>query len=111
MLGAISSVGVVNVSMREPGNVKRRKVAGVTKRKAPSDKISMPKGTTGAHYMHFIIDTMDIMDTVVFHQVSYLIAFYNQSIDYTIHLRQKNLKSDPGNTIITLLYLFKIYKK
>ncbi|KAG1450377.1 hypothetical protein G6F56_008368 [Rhizopus delemar] len=63
VLGAISSVGVVNVSMREPGNVKRRKMAGATKRKAPSDKISMPKGTTGAHYMHFIIDTMDIMDT------------------------------------------------
>ncbi|KAG2209301.1 hypothetical protein INT46_003970 [Mucor plumbeus] len=63
VLGTISSVGVVNVSMREPGNVKRRKVAGATKRKAPSDKISMPKGTTGAHYMHFIIDTMDIMDT------------------------------------------------
>lgn len=63
VLGAISSVGVVNVSMREPGNVKRRKVAGATKRKAPSDKLSTPKGTTGAHYMHFIIDTMDIMDT------------------------------------------------
>lgn len=63
VLGAISSVEVVNVSMKEPGNVKRKKVAGTTKRKAPSDKISMPKGTTGAHYMHFIIDTMDIMDT------------------------------------------------
>ncbi|KAG2210093.1 hypothetical protein INT45_013875 [Circinella minor] len=63
VLGAISSAGVVNVSMREPGNVKRRKVAGATKRKAPSDKLSTPKGTTGAHYMHFIIDTMDIMDT------------------------------------------------
>lgn len=57
VLGAISSVGVVNVFMREPENVKRRKVAGATKRKAPSDKISMRKGTTGAHYMHFIIDT------------------------------------------------------
>ncbi|KAG2193770.1 hypothetical protein INT47_006052 [Mucor saturninus] len=45
MLGAISSVGVVNMSM------------------APSDKISMPKRTTGAHYMHLIIDTMDIMNT------------------------------------------------
>lgn len=56
VLGAISSVGLVNVSMREPGSVKRRKVVGATKRKAPGDKLSMPKGTTGAHYMHFIID-------------------------------------------------------
>ncbi|KAG1474808.1 hypothetical protein G6F56_000128 [Rhizopus delemar] len=36
---------------------------GATKHKTSGDKPSMPKGTTGAHYMHFIIDTMDIMDT------------------------------------------------
>ncbi|KAG1054515.1 hypothetical protein G6F43_003481 [Rhizopus delemar] len=59
----INMTRVVNVSMREPGNVKRRKVVGATKRKAPGDKLSMPNGTTGAHYMHFIIDTMNIMDT------------------------------------------------
>ncbi|KAG0742553.1 hypothetical protein G6F57_006409 [Rhizopus arrhizus] len=63
VLGAISSVGVVNVSMKEPGNVKRRKAVGATKRKALGDKLSMPNGITGAHYMHFIIDTMNIMDT------------------------------------------------
>ncbi|KAG1349169.1 hypothetical protein G6F62_003658 [Rhizopus arrhizus] len=63
VLGAISSADVVNVSMREPVNVKRRKVVGATKRKAPGDKMSVPNGTTGAHYMHFIVDTMDIMDT------------------------------------------------
>ncbi|KAG0734083.1 hypothetical protein G6F35_012903 [Rhizopus arrhizus] len=63
VLGAISSADVVNVSMREPVNVKRRKVVGATKRKAPGDKVSVPNGTTGAHYMHFIVDTMDIMDT------------------------------------------------
>ncbi|KAG1554949.1 hypothetical protein G6F49_007578 [Rhizopus delemar] len=40
VLGAISSVGV-----------------------APGDKLSMPNGTTGAHYMHFITDTMNIMYT------------------------------------------------
>jgi hypothetical protein len=62
VLGAISFAGVVNVSMREPGNIKRRKVIGATKRKAPSDQVSVPNGTTGAHYMHFIVDTMDIMD-------------------------------------------------
>ena len=62
-LGAISSVGVVNVSMRQPGNIKRRKVVGATKRKAPGNKLSSPTGITGSHYMHFIVDTMDIMDT------------------------------------------------
>jgi transposase len=63
VLGAISSAGVVNVSTREPGNVKRRKVVGATKCKALGDKVSVPSGTTGSHYMHFIVDTMDIMDT------------------------------------------------
>lgn len=48
--------------MREPGNVKRRKVVRATKRKAPGDKLSMPNGTTDAPYMYFIIDTMNIMD-------------------------------------------------
>ncbi|KAG1455572.1 hypothetical protein G6F55_006995 [Rhizopus delemar] len=62
ILGAISSVGVINVSMRKPGNVKKRKVHGATKRKASRDRLSVPKGTTGAHCMHFIIDTLDIMD-------------------------------------------------
>ncbi|KAI8636537.1 hypothetical protein BD408DRAFT_376719, partial [Parasitella parasitica] len=33
IIGAISAFGVVNVSMREPGNVKKRKVVGATKRK------------------------------------------------------------------------------
>ncbi|KAG1470052.1 hypothetical protein G6F56_002901 [Rhizopus delemar] len=63
VLGAISSAGVVNMSMREPGNKKRRKVVGATKRKTPGDKVSVPSGTTSSHYMHFIVDTMDIMDT------------------------------------------------
>lgn len=66
VLGAISSVGVINVSMRQPGNIKRRKVVGATKRKAPGDKLSTPTGTTGSHYMHFIVDTMDIMDTMLY---------------------------------------------
>ncbi|KAG1473609.1 hypothetical protein G6F56_000857 [Rhizopus delemar] len=54
VLGAISSAGVVNVSMREPGNIKRRKVVGATKRKTPGDKLSVSSGTTGSHYMHYI---------------------------------------------------------
>ena len=32
------------------------------------------------------LETLAVLQIiVVFHQVSYLIAFYNQSIDYTIH--------------------------
>ncbi|KAG2209691.1 hypothetical protein INT47_001837 [Mucor saturninus] len=61
VIGAISAIGVVNLSMRESGNVKRRKVAGATKRKAPEDKLSVPKGTTGGYYLQFLSDTMDIM--------------------------------------------------
>ncbi|KAI8360726.1 hypothetical protein EDC96DRAFT_566064 [Choanephora cucurbitarum] len=61
-LGAVSSAGIVNVSIREAGNVKRRKVAGATKRKAPEGRLNLPKGTTGNHFMQFVVDTMDIMD-------------------------------------------------
>ncbi|KAK4510780.1 SCF ubiquitin ligase complex subunit cdc4 [Mucor velutinosus] len=60
-LGAVSSAGVVNVSIREAGNVKR-KVAGATKRKAPEDWLNLPKGTTGNHFMQSAVDTVDIMD-------------------------------------------------
>lgn len=35
---------------------------GATKRKAPEDQLSVPKGTTGEHYLQFISDTMDIID-------------------------------------------------
>lgn len=61
IIGAISVFGFVNISLREPGNVKRRKVVGATKRKSPEDRISVPKGTTSGHYLNFINDTMDIM--------------------------------------------------
>ncbi|KAG1056438.1 hypothetical protein G6F43_001683 [Rhizopus delemar] len=61
VIGAISAFGVVNLTMRESGNIKRRKVVGATKRKAPEDKISVPKGTTSGHYTKFINDTIDIM--------------------------------------------------
>ncbi|CAO3665567.1 unnamed protein product [Rhizopus stolonifer] len=62
VIGAISAIGVVNLSMKESGNVKRKKVVGVTKRKVPQDRLSVPKSTTGGHYFHFLNDTMDIMD-------------------------------------------------
>ena len=41
IIGAISAFGVVNVSIRDPGNVKKRKVVGATKRKAPGDAASV----------------------------------------------------------------------
>ncbi|CEP18938.1 hypothetical protein [Parasitella parasitica] len=62
VLGAISAAGVVNVKLRESGNIKGRKVVGATKRKAPEYQLSVLKGTTGEHYLQFINDTMDIMD-------------------------------------------------
>lgn len=63
VIGAISAYGVVNVSLREPGNVKKRKVVGAKKRKAPEgDAAAIPKGTTAGHFVQFISDTLDIMD-------------------------------------------------
>ncbi|KAG1146978.1 hypothetical protein G6F37_003676 [Rhizopus arrhizus] len=61
VLDAISAAGFV-VKLRESRNIKRRKVIGATKRKAPEDQLSVPKGTTGEHYLQFINDTMDIVD-------------------------------------------------
>lgn len=64
VIGAISAAGVINVSLREPGNVKKRKVVGARKRKEPGDSAAaaIPKGTTAGHYAQFISDTLDIMD-------------------------------------------------
>ena len=51
---------------------------------------------------HIKLISYSSMLTVVFHQVSYLIAFYNQSIDYTIHwllfeYERTSLESDIRN--------------
>lgn len=63
LIGAVSAFGVVNVSMRETGNVKKRRVVGATKREAAGDAgAAIPKGTTAGHYLRFISDTLDIMD-------------------------------------------------
>jgi hypothetical protein len=37
-------------------------VVETTKRKAPQDRLSVPKGTIGGHYLHFLNETMNIMD-------------------------------------------------
>ncbi|KAI8334521.1 hypothetical protein EDC96DRAFT_548313 [Choanephora cucurbitarum] len=56
-LGIASAISVMNMKLRESGNLKRKKVVGVTKkRKAPEDQLSVPKGTTGEHYLQFISD-------------------------------------------------------
>jgi hypothetical protein len=63
IIGDISAYGVVNVSIRDPGNTRKRRVVGATKRKAAGDMApTIPKGTTSGHYIQFISDTMDIMD-------------------------------------------------
>ncbi|KAG1147375.1 hypothetical protein G6F37_005505 [Rhizopus arrhizus] len=63
VIGAVSAFGVVNVSRREPGNVKKRRVVGAKKRKALEDVVvAIPKGTTAGHFVQFISDTLDIMD-------------------------------------------------
>ncbi|EIE77307.1 hypothetical protein G6F46_011653 [Rhizopus delemar] len=63
VIGAVSALGVVNVSMREPGNVKKRRVVGAKKRKVPEDAVAaIPKGTTAGHFVQFISDTLDIVD-------------------------------------------------
>ena len=63
IIGAVSAFGVVNVNIQDPGNIKKRRVVGATKRKAPGDAaFTIPKGTTAGHYPQFISDTLDIMD-------------------------------------------------
>ncbi|KAG1164935.1 hypothetical protein G6F36_013613 [Rhizopus arrhizus] len=39
-----------------------KKVVGAAKRKAPEERLIVPKGTTGEHYLQLISDTMEIMD-------------------------------------------------
>ncbi|KAG1509243.1 hypothetical protein G6F47_001604 [Rhizopus delemar] len=74
VIGAISAYGIVNVSLREPGNVKKRRVVGAKKRKAPEGvAAAIPKGTTTGHFVQFISDTLDIMDEFPkLERVSYL---------------------------------------
>jgi hypothetical protein len=45
------------MKLRECGNLKRRKAMGATKRKAPEEQLSVPKGTTVEHYLQLISNT------------------------------------------------------
>ncbi|GAA5808167.1 hypothetical protein MFLAVUS_001551 [Mucor flavus] len=63
VIGAVSAFGVLNMSMRETGNFKKRRVVGATKRKAAGDVgAAISKGTTAGCYLRFISDTLDITD-------------------------------------------------
>lgn len=47
IIGAVLAFGVMNASIRDSGNVKKRRVVGATKRKASGDAaFTTPKGTT-----------------------------------------------------------------
>ena len=63
LIGAVFAFGVVNVSMRETGNVKKRRVVGATIQETAGDAgAAIPQGTTAGRYLWFISDTLDIMD-------------------------------------------------
>ncbi|KAG0930755.1 hypothetical protein G6F57_011662 [Rhizopus arrhizus] len=64
ILGAISSVGVINLSIRVPKQPpKVRKIQGGKKRKNPvASNEDGPKGTTAGHYMRFLRETLNILD-------------------------------------------------
>ena len=44
IIGAISAFGVVNVTIRDLGNIKKRKIVSATKRKASDVAAVIPKG-------------------------------------------------------------------
>ncbi|EIE88158.1 hypothetical protein RO3G_12869 [Rhizopus delemar RA 99-880] len=62
VIRAISAFSVAKLTIRESGNIKRRKIISATKTKAREDRISVPKGATSGHYVQFINDAMDIMN-------------------------------------------------
>lgn len=67
IIGGVLAFDVMNVSIRELGNMKKRKVMGATKRKVPRDAASfIQKRTTAGHYVQFISDTLDIMDIFLY---------------------------------------------
>ena len=79
MIEVISASCAVNISMREPGNLKKRKFVRSTKSKSFDDRIYVPKDTTSDHYIQFINGTMDIIDEFPEMQ-EFLIVMDNASI-------------------------------
>lgn len=62
VIGAISAISVINITMRVPLSPKKIKIQGGKKRKAAPPKVPEAKGTTTGHYLNFIRETLDIMD-------------------------------------------------
>ncbi|KAI7850642.1 hypothetical protein BDC45DRAFT_591522 [Circinella umbellata] len=53
LIGVVSSFGVVNASIRETDNVKKRRVVGATKQEAAGDAIAdIRNGATADHYLY-----------------------------------------------------------
>jgi hypothetical protein len=64
IIGAISFIGVVNLSIRVPKQQpKVRKIQGGIKKKTPKRLLEKkdPKGTTAGHYLRFLSETLGIM--------------------------------------------------
>lgn len=76
------SSGIINVSVRKTSNLKIRRVAGATKRKAPRDRLNLHKETNGEHFMQFIVGTIDIMD-----QFSEMKGYHLVMDNASIHVR------------------------
>lgn len=57
ILGAISPVGVIDISLRKPTSVSAPK-----KRKADGKSIKVTKGTNTDHYLAYISNVMDVLD-------------------------------------------------
>ena len=62
ILGAIATVGVVNIEVRVPQMNKRIKVSGGRKRKATETKKAGKKDTTTGHHLDFLRGTLDQLD-------------------------------------------------
>lgn len=59
ILGAISSVGVIDISLRKPVSIS----AGSKRRKAPDGKeVKITKGTNTDHYLAYLSNVMDVLD-------------------------------------------------
>lgn len=62
ILGAISTIGVVNIDVRVAQMRKKMKVAGARKRKVTNAKANAKTGTRTGHYLEFLKGTLDQLD-------------------------------------------------
>ncbi|SAM04526.1 hypothetical protein [Absidia glauca] len=62
ILGAISTAGVINVSIRTPNPQQSKKRKLVKATEVTTGKKKKTTGTTTGHYLQYLHDTMDVMD-------------------------------------------------